>query len=153
MLRNPSDLNVTCPRTLEMMSLFDESYETMLMLLLRFYARVDSGNQQDSLKPLASAFLPMMSMVMRTMGELLTMEPAGTNESVRAGGAFILGRGVSILMHERSSFLIFQERLASISQRLERLAEDDKSGKIGEISANLDRIAGSLGDAARALEH
>ena len=152
---DPALTPVSNPRTLEMMRVFDDAYETMLMLLLRYYARVDSSNLDltAALTPLANAFLPMMSMVMRTLGEQLTLEPLAESGDACAGAPFRIGRNLSILMHERASFVIYHERLVSISERLAKLASGDESGKLTAISENVGRIAMNLDAAARQLEN
>ncbi|MEO0681675.1 MAG: ferritin-like domain-containing protein [Pseudomonadota bacterium] len=73
-IHDPDDQAVTAPATRELMALHDRIYALMLQMLTLYYAGIRDGPQGASPghQALPHAFLPMMSMAIRTLGEVLT---------------------------------------------------------------------------------
>ena len=74
------------PVTRHAASLFNAAYETMLVMLTRFYTPTEETDQQRSFLG-KLAFRPLMTVVMRPLAELLTRMPVATdNHAGRTAG-------------------------------------------------------------------
>ena len=79
---NPSRENVTDPFALDAMNFFNDSYTTMVYMLLGFYAYFSPESCDQSYMKISTAlqetaFAPMMTMIVRPLGEIITRQPSG----------------------------------------------------------------------------
>ncbi|HKG22711.1 MAG TPA: ferritin-like domain-containing protein [Blastocatellia bacterium] len=79
---NPSKENVTDPFALDAMDFFNDSYTTMVYMLLGFYAYFSPESCDQSFMNISTAlqetaFAPMMTMIVRPLGEIITRRPSG----------------------------------------------------------------------------
>ena len=74
---------------LELVELFDLAYETLMLLLIRFFAHSDQRPAEvNALQNVA--FFPMMTAVIRPLGELMTESRAGLAATSAQGRGFVL---------------------------------------------------------------
>ena len=106
---------VTHPVTLQAVALFNMAYETMILMLTRFYAHAD--DTPDELEGLMkTAFFPMMTAVIRPLGEILTHMPVHDHASMAtAGPAFEFQGDLSLHPFRRSAWTLLYERLQAIA--------------------------------------
>jgi hypothetical protein len=106
---------VTHPVTLHAVRLFNLAYETMMLMLTRFYAHAD--DTPDELEGLMkTAFFPMMTAVIRPLGEILTHMPVHDHASMAtAGPAFEFQGDLSLHPFRRSAWTLLYERLQAIA--------------------------------------
>lgn len=102
--------------------LFGEAYETMLLLLARFYTPVDdTPAERAGLK--RTVFFPMMTMILRPLGELLTQMPAGAGgHAPTAGPTFEIRAEIAVHPHRLSTWTRLYERLQHMAEAGEALA-------------------------------
>ena len=141
-----SGTRITCDSTSQLLEVANDSYELMLRVLMRFYAR-PNPEDTNALVALSQIFLPMMSMVVRTLGEILTELPAfeGQREEV-AGHGFELHQDLDLMPQAVASRKYFAERLRQLAAELARIefpatVETAVAERLGTIAANLERIA------------
>jgi Ferritin-like len=106
---------VTHPVTLQAVRLFNLAYETMMLMLTRFYAYVeDTPTEREGL--MKTAFFPMMTAVIRPLGEMLTHMPVHDDESGEtAGPAFEFEADLPLPPFRRSAWTFLYERLQTIA--------------------------------------
>lgn len=82
------------------LALFETSYETMLLGLGRFFAAPEHGKRERSALQQA-VFFPMMTTIIRPLGEVLTLLPAGVPDApaLRAGASFHAPESVTLSPH------------------------------------------------------
>jgi len=99
------------PLTHDVADLFNSAYDTMLLMLLRFFAHTDESEAE--LQQLSRATLRLMTTVLRPLGEALTKMPMGTPifAGRTAGPGFGYNRDVDLLPHKASAWVFFGERL------------------------------------------
>jgi CDGSH-type Zn-finger protein len=106
---------ITDPVTHEVADLFNVAYETMLLMLLRFFAHTEE--KESELETLAGGTLRLMTSVLRPLGEALTKLPAGPEyPGLAAGPGFGYTREIQLLPHKRSAWVLFGERLHQIAK-------------------------------------
>jgi CDGSH-type Zn-finger protein len=106
---------ITDPVTHEVADLFNVAYETMLLMLLRFFAHTEETDSE--LKKLADATLLLMTSVLRPLGEALTKLPAGSEyPGMAAGPGFGYTREIQLLPHKRSAWIVFAERIHDVAR-------------------------------------
>jgi CDGSH-type Zn-finger protein len=139
---------VTDPRTHEVADVFNSAYDTMLLMLLRFFAHSDET--EDELQTLARATLRLMASVLRPLGEALTKMPAGAEYPGRtAGPGFGYNRDVHLLPHKQSAWTFFSERLSQLVARLTALSKTKTIPfEVVEATAALEDVAGRISAAA-----
>jgi CDGSH-type Zn-finger protein/ferredoxin len=125
--------------------LFNIAYDTMLLMLLRFFAHNDESEAE--LARLSGASLRLMTTVLRPLGEVLCKMPAGGPALPlrTAGPVFGYNRDVRLLPHKRSAWVFFGERLwelATIATRLRLQA--GVPVEIEEAAAALQDLAGQF---------
>jgi hypothetical protein len=136
---------VSVPATLAVCELFDLAYETMMLLLIRFFAHADetegelAGIQQV-------VFFPMMTTVVRPLGEVLTLLPAKEHSTERAGPAFSFTRAIAQLPHRHSAWTVIGGQLELLGNRAGELAIDaayplEAQTRLGLMAENLQRMA------------
>lgn len=105
---------ITDPRTHKVADIFNVAYETMLLMLLRFFAH--SEESETELEKLAGGTLLLMTSVLRPLGEALTKLPAGPEyPDLSAGPGFGFTREIQLLPHKRSAWILIGERLHQIA--------------------------------------
>jgi CDGSH-type Zn-finger protein len=133
---------ITDPVTHEVADLFNVAYETMLLMLLRFFAHTDESEQE--LEKLAAATLLLMTSVLRPLGEALTKLPAGSDHpGLSAGPGFGYTREIQLLPHKRSAWVLFGERLHLIAKDGTELigSHPGLPVEVGEAVAALQELA------------
>src|SRR5262249_43435917 len=122
--------------------LFNVAYETMLLMLLRFFAHTDETEAE--LERLSRATLRIMTTVIRPLGEALTKMPVGSPScnGMTAGPGFGYNRDVSLLPHKKSPWIFFGERLRELAIIAARLRSQTGLPKeIHEAAAALESLA------------
>jgi CDGSH-type Zn-finger protein len=110
------------PMTHDVADLFNVTYETMLLMLLRFFAHTDES--ESELEHLSRATLRMMTTVLRPLGECLTKMPMGDETGGTAGPGFGYNRDVTLLPHKRSAWIFFGERFRELAKTAARLGSN-----------------------------
>lgn len=104
------------PLAHQVAELFNGAYDTMLLILLRFFAHTEESDAE--LEQLAGATLRLMRNVTRPLGEALTKMPVSHEPSLAgktAGPSFGVTRDVHLLPHKRSAWTFFGERLRDLA--------------------------------------
>jgi hypothetical protein len=103
------------PLTHKVAELFNISYDTMLLMLLRFMAHTEET--EPELEHLSRATLRLMATVLRPLGEALAMMPIGDPllPGRTAGPGFGYNRDVHLLPHKVSAWVFFAERLRNLA--------------------------------------
>lgn len=123
----PGAAVVTDPFARDAMALFESCYETMLLALSRFFAF--PPDDRDEMRALQQvAFFPMMTTVIRPLGELLTELPSGADGPARAGASFAARGAVEAPPHKTATFRM-------LDLRHEQMADEALAlvGRVGEI--------------------
>jgi CDGSH-type Zn-finger protein len=99
------------PLTHEVADLFNVAYDTMLLILLRFFAHTEETEAE--LEHLSRVTLRLMTTVIRPLGEALTKLPVDGHKlpGRTAGAGFGYNRDVHLLPHKVSAWVFFSERL------------------------------------------
>jgi hypothetical protein len=106
---------VTHPMTLQAVELFNLAYDTMILMLTRFYAHTDET--PDELAGLMkTAFFPMMTAVIRPLGEILTHMPIQEYAATAtAGPCFAFASALPLPPLRRSAWTFLFERLQALA--------------------------------------
>jgi len=113
---------ITDPLTHQIADLFNIGYDTMLLMLMRFFAHTEESEAE--LERLAEATLRLMTNVLAPLGEALTKMPVAPNGPLAertAGPGFGYNRDIQLLPHKRSSWIFFAERLHNLAGTLTHL--------------------------------
>jgi len=99
------------PLTHEVADLFNVTYDTMLLILLRFFAHTEETEAE--LEHLSRATLRLMTTVIRPLSEALTKLPVDRHRlpGRTAGPGFGYNRDIHLLPHKPSAWVFFGERL------------------------------------------
>src|SRR5579864_3635155 len=99
------------PLTHKVADLFNVAYDTMLLMLLRFFAHTEETEAE--LEQLSRATLRLMTTVLRPLGEVLTQLPVDSRAlpGRTAGPGFGYNRDIHLLPHKQSAWVFFGERL------------------------------------------
>jgi hypothetical protein len=112
------------PFTRGVVDLFDAVYELLLHLMMRFYGRpdeTDAGVAQLG----AVIFGPMMTEIIRPLGEVITRLPASAADPAStAGPTFAFYRDTEPLPHAGASRRYFAERMAELARACDTLCQD-----------------------------
>ncbi|WCN04115.1 ferritin-like domain-containing protein [Streptomyces sp. M92] len=115
------------PLAREAAELFDAGYGLLVLMLLRFYNRVDESTAEQK-RIQRVAFFPLMTMFTRPLGEILSELPALTrNSSVTAGPPFEFQRGLALIPERNVAHQVFVERLIDLSRRARLFADHLKN--------------------------
>jgi CDGSH-type Zn-finger protein/ferredoxin len=135
---------ITDPLAQEVADLFNSAYDTMLLMLMRFFAHIEED--EEELRMLARGTLRMMASVLRPLAEALTKMPAGdAHPGKTAGAGFGYNRDVHLLAHKRSAWIFFLERIWELAGRTTLLAQDESAPpEIAEAAAALESVAEHL---------
>jgi Ferritin-like len=133
---------VTNPVAREAMGLFDDAYRVMLMTLVRLMAHTDETPENLSVL-LSVAFMPMMTMAVRPLAEVLTLLPAQEpDDGATAGPAFDAGTTIALLPHRQTAWTVIEEELRSVADRaLAFAATPGAPARLPYIARSLDLIA------------
>ncbi len=123
------------------LGLFNAAYGTLLLLMMRFYGHTDETAEE--LAALTYTLFPMMTMIIRPLGEVLTQLPACDDAaSGVAGPSFELPAPVAFLPHKRAAWAYLNERLQQTTAECYRLAGlPDMPSRLKSIAENLDLLA------------
>ncbi|HTV53699.1 MAG TPA: ferritin-like domain-containing protein [Terriglobia bacterium] len=138
------------PVTHQVADLFNVAYETMLLMLLRFFAHTEESEAE--LERLSRATLRIMTTVIRPLGEALAKMPVGDPKfpGMTAGPGFGYNRDVSLLPHKKSAWIFFGERLRELAIIAVRLCSQTGVPKeIEESAAALEGLAREFSPAGR----
>lgn len=139
---NPTRHNVTNPAARAAMELFDEAYAVLLALLTRLFAHTDES--EDSIAVLrALAFMPLMTMAIRPLAEVLTAMPAhDPDDGTTAGPSFDTGGAVALLPHRDAAWIVLEESLRALASRAASTAQlPGVPARLGYIATSLELIA------------
>jgi hypothetical protein len=140
-----ADGAVTVASSLAVRDLFDFAYTTILLLLHRFFARSDESKAELAALQ-AAVFFPMMTGVLRPVGEVLTRLPAHDAGDATAAPTFAYPREIALLPHRRSAWQVISGCLDSLAEQAGELAADQTYGpaacaRLLLVHENLVRIA------------
>ena len=136
--------------THQVADLFNVAYETMLSMLLRFFAHTEESEAE--LERLSRATLRIMTTVIRPLGEALTKMPVGDPRwaGMTAGPGFGYNRDVSLLPHKKSAWIFFGERLRELAIVAARLrSQTGVPREVEESVAALEGLAQEFVPAGR----
>jgi hypothetical protein len=137
---------VSDPVTSRVMDLFNVSYEILLLMLQRFFARTEETPAQ--LKALADGTIALMFGAIKPLGDLVTRLPAGPEYPGRtAGPSFeLFYESDYVLPHREAAWLLLTERLRQAAEFCEPGAPCDPAvtDGLGTIRAALTKIADTL---------
>jgi hypothetical protein len=114
-MENPKAVHTTNPATRAVFDVFENAYETIILLLLRYFAQTDES-PSDILALQQATFFPMMTTVIRPLGEVLTQLPA--NAKWRAGPGFGFARRLAFLPHRSAAWQLIDMRLEAVADDL-----------------------------------
>ena len=137
---------VSDPVTSRVMDLFNVSYEILLLMLQRFFARTEETPAQ--LKALADGTVALMFGAIRPLGNLVTTLPAGPEYPGRtAGPSFeLFYESDYVLPHREAAWILLTERLRQAADFCEPGGPCDPAvtESLGTIRAALTGIADAL---------
>jgi CDGSH-type Zn-finger protein len=125
--------------------LYNGAYDTMLLMLLRFFAH--GGEEEAELEKLGRATIRLMMGVTRPLGEALAKMPAGHTPKLKgktAGPGFGYNRDIHLLPHKRSAWVFFGERLhelATVATYLRASAAERLPPEVAEAAASLQALS------------
>ncbi|WNG19786.1 ferritin-like domain-containing protein [Cystobacter fuscus] len=134
--------------------LFDGAYEVMILMLTRLYGRADeTPAEMDGL--IRTAFFPLMTAVIRPLGEMLTQMPASEGNSTgNAGPCFGIHFTLPLPPNRRTAWLLLHERqekvalaAALLEERLRKACEPWAARLLPRfqlLRENLERIANNF---------
>jgi CDGSH-type Zn-finger protein len=140
----PATNRITDGVSAELAGLFNNAYDVMLAMLLRFFAH--GGESEEELRLLARGTLRIMASGLRPLGEALAKLPAGPEyPGKNAGPTFGYARSLHLISHKRSAWILFLERLYDLATRLTRLSDEAKlPQEVQEAAAALESVAEHL---------
>jgi hypothetical protein len=140
-MTNPTHDRITNPQALPVFELFDQAYTTVVLMLMRYFGQTDeSAPEVAGLQQ--AVFYPMMTTILRPLGEILTQLPAGTDLTVRAGPAFSFGRGLAFLPHREAAWNLIGQYLAAMADAADDLST--AAGYAAPITARFTFVAQNL---------
>jgi uncharacterized Fe-S cluster protein YjdI len=139
------------PHTHLVAELFNAAYETLLLMLIRFFAHADET--ESELEHLSRATLRLMTTVIRPLGEALTKMPMGQSAPGKtAGPGFGYNRDIHLLPHKRSAWVFFGERLRDVALAATSLQAEHAGSlpdEVDEAAAALQALAEEFAPADR----
>jgi Ferritin-like len=144
-MMNPTRKEITNAGAIRIFDLFDDAYAITVLLLMRYFGQSDETAPEVAALQQA-VFFPMMTAVIRPLGEILTQLPAGTDPDVRAGPSFTLPRRLAFLPHRQAAWSLFSQHLDGMAAAAERLSTDSSypeavQSRLVFAHQNLARIA------------
>lgn len=102
------------PLSVDICSLFDGCYETMVQMLGRLFVHAEESEAE--LVTLADTSVGLMMDVIEPLGSAITLLPAGpSHPGLNAGPSFRLSRGASIPTHKDAARFVFNERMTELA--------------------------------------
>lgn len=144
------------PCAVEVAGLFNLGYEVMLSMLILFFTQ-NALTRSGFLAIQQVAFLPLMSLVVRPLGEMLSVLPAfKSGGTERAGAPFRCSRRVHQLPHADPAWKLLTERLAELHDRSQKLASDptvpvECTPRLAMLAENTWRIHANFASAVSGL--
>lgn len=128
--------------------LYNVAYDTMLLMLLRFFAHTDETERE--LEVLSRGTIRMMASALRPLGEALTKMPAGPPyPGLGAGPGFGYNRDIHLLPHKESAWIFFVERLDQLAMKATYIRTHfDVPDEIEEAAAALQDIGARIAEIA-----
>lgn len=144
------------PLTAAAAAVFDGAYEIMLLMLGRIYGRTDETPAEvEGL--IGTAFFPLMTAVIRPLGECLTRMPVAEDaaDGRTAGPCFGLPFDLPLPPFKRSAWVFLHERLQDLAVAADRLAAgvlgSDEAWTV-EVAPRLALLGENLAGIAAAFE-
>lgn len=122
-LTNPTREAITNPDAARIFDLFDDAYAVTVQLLMRYFGQTDETAPEVAALQQA-VFFPMMTAVIRPLGEILTQLPAATDPNVRAGPAFAFPRRLAFVPHREAAWDLFGQHLDGMAAEARRLSTE-----------------------------
>lgn len=131
--------------TAHILDQFDLAYETLMLMLFRFFTVADPTSAAGKGLQRA-AFFPMMTAVIRPLGEIVTQLPVSANGTETAGPRFAFERPISLLPGDGPGWSVIHGRLALLAACAARDAGDGRypvavGSRLALMAENLARIA------------
>ncbi len=108
------------PTVAGLVELFDLAYETLVMMLYRVFA-ADASTASDVATLTNAAFFPMMTTVIRPLGEIITELPMTPGSPKHAGPRFQFDKQVSLLPQPGAAWSAIISRLELLTARASSL--------------------------------
>jgi hypothetical protein len=143
------------PLTRDAIQLFNAAYRVTLRLLMRFYAPgTESMSERLALGKLA--LYPLMTLILRPLGELLTQMPAGSRRPGRTAGPTFESAGeTSLSPHPRSAWFTLHDQLLDLVDRCASLRDALKTHSepwMDGVRSRMEFMQQNLGSIAVRLE-
>lgn len=149
----PESTLVTAAPAREAMAVFNAAYEITLLLLMRLFFHTDESEEElEALREVA--FFPMMTMMIRPIGEILVTLPAfedGTKGN--AGPSFETFRSTNFLPHKAAAWQALSERLEELADATKASAETLKSAGFVDQATQMAYCADSVALTRRRLRN
>lgn len=136
------------PLSVDMSSLFDGCYETMVQMLGRLFVHAEESEAE--LDMLADIAVGLMVDVIEPLGSALTRLPAGPSyPGLNAGPSFRLSRGASIPTNKDAARFVFSERMAELAAYCRFLQPPPETATVvNDVRTALDNVARRLAQGA-----
>ncbi|APV50168.1 hypothetical protein BWI17_11020 [Betaproteobacteria bacterium GR16-43] len=133
--------------TLKVNNLCSSTYETMLLMLYRFFATPSQEGPAQA--RLFMAFVRIMTAIIKPLGEVLTTRPMGEQTpGFTAGPSFEIDPEVQLLPFAGSAWRYLYDRLLDDASRAAELASVEAiAPQLRAVSATLSAIAQAFGSA------
>ncbi|MCA1569976.1 MAG: ferritin-like protein [Chloroflexi bacterium] len=122
-MENPTREKITDPAARRIFDLCDDAYAITVLLLMRYFGQSDETAPEVAALQQA-VFFPLMTAVIRPLGEVLTQLPAVDDPGVRAGPSFTLPRRLAFLPHRQAAWSLIEQHLDGMAADAERLSTD-----------------------------
>lgn len=144
----PREVNIiTRPETREIASLFNLTYETMLLMMLFLYDSSPKTKQQR-VELLNAIFFPLMTMFIRPLSEILTQLPAFKDKKGNAGPGFELSQDMLVLPQPANIWSEFQRYFDILAWQFDNLwiyelrpGDDQIVKRLRYMAENMRRLA------------
>jgi hypothetical protein len=144
----PREANIiTRPETREIASLFNLTYETMLLMMLFLYGSSPKTKQQR-VDLMNAIYFPLMTMFIRPLSEILTQLPAFKDKRGNAGPGFELSKDMLILPQPAHIWSEFQKHFDILAWQFDNLwiyelrpESDDIVKRLRYMAENMRRLA------------
>lgn len=143
------------PLTRAAAELFNAAYEAMVLMLNRLFGPVDETAAEVEVLT-RIAFFPLMTMVLRPLGEVLTRMPVAQGSTATAGACFEFPFALPLPTTRRSAWIFIHERLLEMAVASARLTSQLREAEVPwgmallprlrMLEENLERIAGTFGE-------
>ncbi len=138
----PGTTQVTHPTTRAVMALFDAAYRTTLQVLARLWSGSgETPAQRTVLQQLA--FMPLMTMAIRPLAEILMSMPAHeVADGVNAGPSFDAGGSVAVVPHRAAAWMVLGEGFEALAANAAQVASlPDSPPRLAYVAHTLELMA------------